>query len=61
MQEAGKIAKAVNIYFNPKFKPKPVTYTDSAEHKTVDCLIYLIALSNSLGFDLMEERLTERR
>ena len=24
-EEAGEIAKAVNIYFNPKFKPKPVT------------------------------------
>lgn len=51
-EEAGEIAKAVNMFHNPLYVPSDHAHSDSVEHEIKDILIYLGALANALDLDI---------
>lgn len=48
-EEAGELGKAINFFHNPLYKSSKNGQSDSVEHETIDLLIYLGALANSLN------------
>lgn len=63
-EECGEVAKAVNTYHNPKYKPttgKPMFAGDLRE-ELKDVMIYLLGIANAAGIDMedvMEQKLKE--
>jgi len=52
-EEAGEVAKAVNVFFNPKFIPKGIGADhDSLDNEISDLLMYLAALANATDSDI---------
>lgn len=51
-EEAGEVAKAVNINHNPNYKPSPHSKSDSVEHELCDVLVYAFGIANALGINL---------
>ncbi len=52
-EEAGELAKAVNVHHNPLYKPKlAASQYDSVEHELVDLMVYIAGMANSLHINL---------
>jgi NTP pyrophosphatase (non-canonical NTP hydrolase) len=52
-EEAGEVAKAVNFYHNPEYKPTPGRPTpDNLKHELIDCLVAISMLALIFDIDL---------
>jgi NTP pyrophosphatase (non-canonical NTP hydrolase) len=62
-EEAGEVAKAVNTYYNPLYKPTPgKPLTGDLQEELKDVMIYLLAIADAAGIDMediMEQKLKE--
>jgi NTP pyrophosphatase (non-canonical NTP hydrolase) len=51
-EETGEVAKAINVIYNPCYKPSEHSVSDTLEHELCDLMVYLLAIANAAGVDM---------
>lgn len=54
-EEAGEVAKAINVDFNSKYIPSDHCEHGLLVHELCDALVYLLGIANSAGYDIQVE------